>query len=158
MPFDVAQSSGCRLRGQSCCVEITLGCSSKCSDKTLESIGNQNKNAVHHHSDEAQMVSIGRSQLKQGPQDQFAFLQRTFIYQPGTVLVPLMHRAFARSSLRRYPFLQPNTSEAASLLSLFLVFRFCRKNPSGTSLSERWPLWSFSRSSHVEHWSVLIFY
>jgi len=119
MPFDVAQSSGCRLRGQSCYVEITLGCLSKCSDKTLESSGNQNKNAVHHHSEEAQMASVGRSQLKQGSPDQFACLQRTFIYEPGTVLVPLMHMAFARTSLKRYPFLPPNTSEVASLQSLF---------------------------------------
>lgn len=129
MPFDAAQSSGCQLRGQSCYVEITLGCSSKCNDKPLESAGNQNRNAVQHPSEEAQMASGGRSQQKQGPSDQFAILQRTFIYQPATVLVPLMHRAFARTSLKR----------------------FCRKNWSGMSLSEQWPLWGFSCSSHVEH-------
>ncbi|ONK75293.1 uncharacterized protein A4U43_C03F15350 [Asparagus officinalis] len=127
MPFDVAQSSGCQLRGQSCFVEITLGCSSKCSSKTLESGVNQNKNTIHHG--EVQMKPVGRSQQKQGSEDQLAILQRTFIYQPETVLVPLMHKAFARTSLKR----------------------FCRKNWSQKSLTELWPLWGFSYSSHIEH-------
>lgn len=116
MPFDVAQSSGCQLRGQTCYVEITLGCSSKCNDKISEPAGKQNKNAVQHPKEEAQMASAGRSQQKQGPSDQFAILQRTFIYQPATVLVPLMHRAFARTSLKRYLLLPSNTCEAVFLL------------------------------------------
>lgn len=129
MPFDVAQSSGCQLRGQSCYVEITLGCSSKCSDKTSESDGHLNKNAVHNHSEEAQRASAGRNQHKHGSSYQFASFQRTFIYQPETVLVPLMHKAFARTSPRR----------------------FYQRNWSGSTLSELWPLWGFSGSLHIEH-------
>lgn len=103
-PFDVAHSSGCQLRGQSCYVEITMGCSSKCSDKTLESDGYGIKNVVQHHSEEAQITSAGRSQQKQGSPYQLASLQRTFVYQPETVVVPLLHRAFARTSLKRCQF------------------------------------------------------
>lgn len=102
MPFPVAQSSGCQLRGQSCYVEVTLGCPPTCSDKVLDSNNNQSNNAIRPHTEESHFSSVGKGQQKQGIIDQLPILERTFIYSADAVVIPMVHRAFARSSVKRY--------------------------------------------------------
>lgn len=61
------------MRGQSFYVEVALGCSSSpCKE--------------------------GKTELV----DQAPVMERTFIYPPEAVLVPMMHRAFSRFSSKRY--------------------------------------------------------
>lgn len=61
------------MRGQNFYVEVALGCSSSpCKESKSESI------------------------------DQAPVMERTFIYPPEAVLVPMMHRAFSRFSSKRY--------------------------------------------------------
>ncbi|KAJ6837568.1 mediator of RNA polymerase II transcription subunit 13 [Iris pallida] len=57
------------------------------------------------------------------------FSKKTFIFPAETVLVPLLHRAFARFSSKR----------------------FCPRGLVGSSPYELWPLSSVSGSSYVEH-------
>ncbi|WOL08835.1 mediator of RNA polymerase II transcription subunit 13 isoform X1 [Canna indica] len=123
-----AQSYTSPVRGQRCYVEVTLGCRSLCSDHVLESNNNLTSNASHVHDEDSHVVPVGKLQQKHGVVDQFPILERTFIYPAEAVLIPLMHRAFARSSNK----------------SLWL------QNWVGTSLSEMWPLWNFSDSSQLE--------
>ncbi|XP_008807938.3 mediator of RNA polymerase II transcription subunit 13 isoform X1 [Phoenix dactylifera] len=127
--FPVAQSSGCQLRGQSCYVEVTLGCPSTCSDKVLESNSNQSNNAIRPHTEESHFSSVGKGQQKQGTIYQLPILERTFIYPADAVVIPMMHRAFARSSVKR----------------------FWLQNWVGTSVLEMWPIWNFLGSSRIEH-------
>ncbi|OVA06369.1 Mediator complex [Macleaya cordata] len=75
IPLHVAQASGNQLRGQSCYVEVTLGCRGNGAEK-----GDQ----------------------KQGSGDHFRVLERTFIYPAEAVLVPVIRTASARSSLKRF--------------------------------------------------------
>ncbi|KAJ4755679.1 Mediator of RNA polymerase II transcription subunit 13 [Rhynchospora pubera] len=96
----VTQSPGCQMRGQSFYVEVALGCSSSpCKESKTELI------------------------------DQAPVVERTFIYPPEAVLVPMMHRAFSRFSSKR----------------------FWLQNGTDTSLAESWPFWNFSGASFVEH-------
>ncbi|MCL7047765.1 hypothetical protein MKW94_015268 [Papaver nudicaule] len=74
VPLHVAQASGCQLRGQSCFVEVTLGC----------------------HGTEAE-----KGDEKQSSGDNFRAPEGTFIYPPEAVLVPVVRTVSARSSLKR---------------------------------------------------------
>ncbi|KAG9454603.1 hypothetical protein H6P81_007507 [Aristolochia fimbriata] len=71
-----AQSSHYQLRGQSCYVEVTLGCpiSKLCASK---------------------------SEANKGVGEALPVTERTFIYPAEAVMVPLMYTTFVRSSLKR---------------------------------------------------------
>ncbi|KAL6011624.1 hypothetical protein ACLOJK_002072 [Asimina triloba] len=115
-PVHAPQSSNCQLRGQNYYVEVTLGCPGVGS--------NFNKNILKHHSAEQSTVVVEKvDQL--GSADVVPLLERTFIYAPETVVVPIMQVAFARSSRKR----------------------FWLQNWVGTSLSEAQPLLNFPDSS-----------
>ncbi|KAJ4977034.1 hypothetical protein NE237_002140 [Protea cynaroides] len=101
IPFQV-QGSGCQLRGQSCYVEVTLGCNGSGSDKELRSHSNSSGKFSKPHLAEAPAAALGRADLKQGSADNSPVLERTFIYPSEAVLVPVMHTIFARSSLKRF--------------------------------------------------------
>lgn len=128
MPFHVVQSSGCQLRGQSCYVEVTLGCPSTCSDKVLESKNNQSNNAIRPHTEESHLSSVGKGQQKQGTIDHLPILERTLIYPAEAVLIPMAHGTSARSSVKR----------------------FWLQNLVGTSVLEMWPIWNFLGSSRID--------
>ncbi|KAM0934563.1 putative mediator complex subunit Med13, mediator complex, subunit Med13, MID domain of medPIWI [Dioscorea sansibarensis] len=128
IPFHAAQSSVCQLRGQSFYAEVSLGCPSSSKDCSLKSVRDQPKVLIQH-SEEQHQVSSESVQQKQGCTDKLPVLERTFLYPAETVLLPVMQRAFARSSLKR----------------LWL------QNSVGTPLFELWSLWNFSGSSHLEH-------
>ncbi|XP_020091432.1 mediator of RNA polymerase II transcription subunit 13 isoform X2 [Ananas comosus] len=81
-----------------------------------------------HNTEDSQLMAAG-GQRKQGSNNQFPVLERTFIYPAEAVIVPMMHRALARISSKR----------------LWV------QNWMGTSLSESWPLWNFPDSSFFEH-------
>ncbi|XP_043688928.1 mediator of RNA polymerase II transcription subunit 13 isoform X1 [Telopea speciosissima] len=101
IPLQV-QGSGCQLRGQSCYVEVTLGCPGNGSDKEFRSLSNSNGKFSKPHLAEAPAAALGRGDLKQGSSDNSPVLERTFIYPSEAVLVPVMHTIFARSSLKRF--------------------------------------------------------
>ncbi|URE18793.1 Mediator complex subunit 13 C-terminal [Musa troglodytarum] len=124
MPSHVVQSSNCQLRGQRCYVEVTFDCH---SDIVMGSNNKQNTNESHVHNEEPHLIAVGKVQKKHGV-DHLPVLERTFIYPAEAVVIPMMHRAFARSFNK----------------SLWL------QNWVGTSLSEMWPLWNFSDSSQPE--------
>ncbi|KAK8938453.1 Mediator of RNA polymerase II transcription subunit 13 [Platanthera zijinensis] len=125
----ITRSSDCQLRGQSCYVEVTLGCPSTSIEVTQEKNRVQEINTIKLNSEEPCLVSSGKGQQV----DHFPVLERTFIYPAESVLVPVLHRAFARSSLKRF----------------FL------KRWTGTSLDELWPFWKFSCSSQFERYEFL---
>ncbi|XP_018684609.1 mediator of RNA polymerase II transcription subunit 13 isoform X1 [Musa acuminata AAA Group] len=124
MPSHMVQSSNCQLRGQRCYVEVTFDCH---SDIVMGSNNKQNTNESHVHNEEPHLIAVGKVQKKHGV-DHLPVLERTFIYPAEAVVIPMMHRAFARSFNK----------------SLWL------QNWVGTSLSEMWPLWNFSDSSQPE--------
>lgn len=74
--FDTSQDA-CQLRGQSCHVEVMLG--------------DSGHKLPSEKSDSSQMAS-----------DASSLTERTFVYPPEAVLVPLVHPAFCRPSLKRY--------------------------------------------------------
>lgn len=119
--LSITRTSGYQLRGQSCFVEVTLGCPSTSSKDAEEKKSSPKVNAINPNSEEPCLVSSGKGQQS----DPFPILERTFIYPAESVMVPVLHRAFARSSLKRF----------------FL------KSWTGTSLHELWPFWNFSSSS-----------
>ncbi|XP_042437383.1 mediator of RNA polymerase II transcription subunit 13-like [Zingiber officinale] len=123
----MAPSSSNQLRGQKFYVEVTLGCRSSSSDNIMGA-NNQNSNTCNIHEEDSHLIEACRTQQKNGLVDQLPALERTFIYPAEAVLIPLMHRAFARSSNK----------------SLWL------RHWVGTSLSEMWHLWNFSDSSQLE--------
>ncbi|XP_072986939.1 mediator of RNA polymerase II transcription subunit 13 [Typha latifolia] len=129
----VTQSSGCQLRGQSCYIEVALGCSSACTDKALET-NSYLKNKALHPAEDSEFATDG-GQRKQESVHHFPVLERTFIYPAEAVVIPLTHRAFACFSRKR----------------LWL------QNCTGTSLFEMWPLWNFPGSFFEHsHWESLL--
>ncbi|XP_020677957.1 mediator of RNA polymerase II transcription subunit 13 isoform X1 [Dendrobium catenatum] len=117
----ISRSTGYQLRGQNCFVEVTLGCPSTSNKDAQERKRNQEITSVTPKSEEPCLASSGKNQQF----DPFPILERTFIYPAESVLVPVLHRAFARSSLKRF----------------FL------KSWTGTSFHELWPFWNFPSSS-----------
>ncbi|KAL0905396.1 hypothetical protein M5K25_023813 [Dendrobium thyrsiflorum] len=125
----ISRSTGYQLRGQSCFVEVTLGCPSTSNKDAQEKKSNQEMTSVTPKSEEPCLASSGKNQQF----DPFPILERTFIYPAESVLVPVLHRAFARSSLKRF----------------FL------KSWTGTSFHELWPFWNFPSSSQFLHCEFL---
>ncbi|KAL7232398.1 hypothetical protein ACSBR2_010424 [Camellia fascicularis] len=99
LPGHVSQVSGCQLRGQSCYVEVTLGCPATGNDKPLQQNSNLKKNFPKHHMTESSAVISG---VQKGSPDQFSVCERKFIYPTEAVLVPELQTSFARSSLKRF--------------------------------------------------------
>lgn len=91
------------MRGQSCYVEVTLGCSKSVSDNPLQSNSDARRNFPTNHVPES--AAVGRGDKKGSP-DQLPAHEKTFIYPAEAVLVPVLHTSFARSSLKRYMLLQ----------------------------------------------------
>lgn len=89
-----AQSSNYHLHGQKCYVEVTIGCPGVGNDKAVQSNSNLNRNVSKHHNVEQ----------KPGLADNSPVLERTYIFPAEAVLVPVIHRAVARSSLKRHAF------------------------------------------------------
>ncbi|XP_076894354.1 mediator of RNA polymerase II transcription subunit 13-like [Bidens hawaiensis] len=85
LPNQFSQSSGCQLRGQNCYLEVTLGCETAESEKSLPP--NSNTSSKNHISE-----SLGVTKE----------YEKTFIYPAEAVLVPLVQTSSARSSLKRF--------------------------------------------------------
>ncbi|MQL89359.1 hypothetical protein Taro_021936 [Colocasia esculenta] len=113
MPFHIAQSSGFRLKGQNCYVEVTVGCRTQSSP-------DPSKNFLQI-TDDSHVGAPGKGEKKQGSSN----LEKTFIYPVEAVMVPVIQRAFAKSSSKR----------------------FWLQNWVGTSLSDIWTLWDSSDPS-----------
>lgn len=99
LPHRTSQSSVCQLRGQNCYVKVSLGCSKSRGDKSLNQNPDYIRNLPKHQSTEA--YAMGRVDQK-GPLDLLSVHEKTFIYPPEAVLVPVLQTSFARSSLRRF--------------------------------------------------------
>ncbi|KAF8398564.1 hypothetical protein HHK36_017495 [Tetracentron sinense] len=122
IPFQVAQAAGCQVRGQSCYGEVTLGCHGTGGDKELQSSSNINRNFSKHHVAESPAMALVRGVQKQGSQDHFPVLERTFIYPAEAVLVPVMRTAFARSSLKRHVFYLILAAKLGRAITVRLIF------------------------------------
>ncbi|CAN6208649.1 unnamed protein product [Urochloa humidicola] len=124
------QPTVCQLRGQSYYVEVALGFPAASADKVSES---------EHMHIKKEMDSVKDSQLGADGQrkvespDSLPVLERTFIYPPEAVLVPMVHQAFVRFSSKR----------------------MCLQGSLGGSLWEAWPFWNFSPSSYFQNSSFL---
>ena len=92
------QPTICQLRGQSYYVEVALGFPAASTDKISESENNQKKKEVDSVTD----PHIGDDwQQKLESADSLPVLERTFIYPPEAVMVPMVHQAFVRFSSKR---------------------------------------------------------
>ncbi|CAN6190992.1 unnamed protein product [Urochloa humidicola] len=124
------QPTVCQLRGQSYYVEVALGFPAASADKVSE---------LEHIYIEKEMDSVKDShvgadvQRKVESPDILPVLERTFIYPPEAVLVPMAHQAFVRFSSKR----------------------MCLQGSLGGSLWEAWPFWIFSPSSYFQNSSFL---
>ncbi|KAJ0968233.1 hypothetical protein J5N97_025150 [Dioscorea zingiberensis] len=98
IPFHVAQSSVCQLRGQSFYAEVTLGCPSTSKDCSLKSVRYQTEVLVQHNEEQHQVSSESVHQ-KQGSADKLPLLERTFLYPAETVLLPIMATKFSGTPL-----------------------------------------------------------
>ena len=94
-----SQPTVCQLRGQSCYVEVALGFPAASADRVSESEHIQIKREL----DPAKDAQVGTDGLRkiEAP-DSLPVLERTFIYPPEAVLVPMVHQAFVRFSSKRY--------------------------------------------------------
>ncbi|XP_050219690.1 mediator of RNA polymerase II transcription subunit 13 isoform X2 [Mercurialis annua] len=99
LPYHVSQGPGCLMRGQSCYVEVTLGCPRSESEKGLLSNLNSCRNLTKYHVVES--PSVGRGDQK-GSLDSSSTHERTFIYPAEAVVVPVLQASYARSSLKRF--------------------------------------------------------
>lgn len=92
----VSQGSSCKLRGQSCYLEVTIGCSSAENDKMLQA--NLDKNISGQNISESSAVT---RDAQKGLAHHMPVCEKTFIYPAEAVLVPVVQTSFARSSLKR---------------------------------------------------------
>ncbi|GMI88711.1 Mediator of RNA polymerase II transcription subunit 13, GRAND CENTRAL, MACCHI-BOU 2 [Hibiscus trionum] len=99
LPYHTSQSPGCQLRGQNCYVKVSLGYSKYRSDKSQNPNPDHVRNLPKHQSTDA--YTMGRGDQK-GSLDPLSVHEKTFIYPPEAVLVPVLQTSFARSSLRRF--------------------------------------------------------
>ncbi|KAL5563620.1 hypothetical protein UlMin_033367 [Ulmus minor] len=99
LPNHVCQGSGCQIGGQRCYAEVTLGCHRSGGDSAFPSISNSNRNIPKHHVTEP--PPLGRADQK-GAVTNLSAYQKTFIYPPEAVLVPVLQTSFAKSSLKRF--------------------------------------------------------
>lgn len=93
----VSQGSSCKLRGQSCYLEVTIGCSNAESDKMLQA--NLDKNISGQNISESCAVT---RKAQKGLARPMPVCEKTFIYPAEAVLVPVVQTSFARSSLKRW--------------------------------------------------------
>ncbi|KAK9094973.1 hypothetical protein Scep_026442 [Stephania cephalantha] len=98
IPFSVAQGSGCQVRGQNCCVEVTLGCSGIWANKATQSSSNFSRDLPKNYLAESPTKMLDGGDQKSGPAESFQVFERTFICPAEAVLVPVVHTAFARFS------------------------------------------------------------
>ncbi|KAJ1258087.1 hypothetical protein BS78_10G046800 [Paspalum vaginatum] len=124
------QPTVCQLRGQSYYVEVALGFPAASADKVSEPEHIQIKKEV----DPVKGPQVGADgQRKVELPDSLPALERTFIYPPEAVLVPMVHQAFVRFSSKR----------------------MCLHGSLGSSSWEAWPFWNFSPSSYFQNSSFL---
>ncbi|KAE9587864.1 putative mediator complex, subunit Med13 [Lupinus albus] len=99
LPYHVPQGVGCKLRGQNCHVEVSLGFPIPGTEKTSQ----QNKNNVRNLTkfNAAESPVVGQSDHKGSP-NHLSDYERTFLYPAEAVLVPVLQTSLARSSLRRF--------------------------------------------------------
>jgi mediator of RNA polymerase II transcription subunit 13 len=93
------QPTMCQLRGQSYYVEVALGFPAATTDKVPESENNQIKKELDSAKD-PQLSADEHQKLESA--DSVPVLERTFIYPPEAVMVPMVHQAFVRFSSKRY--------------------------------------------------------
>ncbi|KAL6846903.1 hypothetical protein ACP4OV_022756 [Aristida adscensionis] len=125
------QPTMCQLRGQSYYVEVALGFPAASADKVSESENNLHMKKELDSAKDPQLVADG--QRNPESPDSLPVLERTFIYPPEAVLVPMVHQAFVRFSSKRM------------WLHSWL----------GSSSWEAWPFWNFSPSSYFQNSSFL---
>ena len=99
LPNYVSRGSGCQRGGQHCFVEVTLGCHRSGGNGQPHSISNSNRNLPKNHVSES--PALGRADQK-GAVDNVAVYEKTFLYPPEAVFVPVLQTSFPRSSLKRY--------------------------------------------------------
>ncbi|KAG8086379.1 hypothetical protein GUJ93_ZPchr0010g8621 [Zizania palustris] len=120
------QPTICQLRGQSYYVEVALGFPAAPTDKVPESENNQTKK----ESDSVKDPQLGADEnQKLESADSIPVLERTFIYPPEAVMVPMVHQAFVHFSNKR----------------MWL------HGSMGSSSWEGWPFWNFSPSSYFRN-------
>lgn len=93
----VSQGSSCKLRGQSCYLEVTIGCSRAENDKMLQA--NLDKSISGQNISESSAVT---RDAQKGSARHMPVCEKTFIYPAEAVLVPVVQTSFARSSLKRF--------------------------------------------------------
>lgn len=99
LPNHVSQGSGCQLVGQNCYVEVTLGCHRSGGDGHLHLVSNSNRNVPKHQVSES--TALGRADQR-GAVDNMSVYEKTFLYPPEAVFVPVLQTSFPRSSLKRF--------------------------------------------------------
>ncbi|SPT20291.1 unnamed protein product [Triticum aestivum] len=120
------QPTICQLRGQSYYVEVALGFPPASTDKISESENNQIKKEFDSVKD-LHLGDDGQQKLESA--DGLPVLERTFIYPPEAVMVPMVHQAFVRFSSKR----------------------MWSQDWMGSSSWEAWPFWNFSPSSYFRN-------
>ncbi|VAH52681.1 unnamed protein product [Triticum turgidum subsp. durum] len=120
------QPTICQLRGQSYYVEVALGFPPASTDKISESENNQIKKEFDSVKD-PHLGDDGQQKLESA--DGLPVLERTFIYPPEAVMVPMVHQAFVRFSSKR----------------------MWSQDWMGNSSWEAWPFWNFSPSSYFRN-------
>ncbi|KAJ6714174.1 RAG1-ACTIVATING PROTEIN 1 [Salix viminalis] len=99
LPYHVSQGPGSQPRGQNCYVEITLGCPRSESDKALQTNSQSTKNSSKNYI--AESIAARRGDQKVSP-DHLSAHEKAFIYPAEAVVVPVLQKSFARSSLKRF--------------------------------------------------------
>ncbi|XP_037444717.1 mediator of RNA polymerase II transcription subunit 13-like isoform X1 [Triticum dicoccoides] len=120
------QPTICQLRGQSYYVEVALGFPPTSTDKTSESENNQIKKELDSVND-PHLGADGQQKLESA--EGLPALERTFIYPPEAVMVPMVHQAFVHFSSKR----------------------MWSQDWMGSSSWEAWPFWNFSPSSYFRN-------
>ena len=96
LPYPVARTSGCKLRGQNYYLEVTVGRNIPKSEKG--ELPNSNIDRCNHPTSGSPSNVIGNQEVSTGNHH---FCEKTFIYPPEAVLVPVLQGSYARSSLKR---------------------------------------------------------
>ncbi|XP_057250573.1 mediator of RNA polymerase II transcription subunit 13 isoform X4 [Beta vulgaris subsp. vulgaris] len=123
----VSDASGCKLRGQSYYLEVTLGCSISGSEKGI--LPNLNINRSNCPTSGSPSSAKGNQKVSTGDAP---FCEKTFIYPSEAVLVPVLQTSCARSFLKR--FWLPNWT-GLSLAGSSLFMQYCG---SETDMDDSW--------------------
>lgn len=124
------QPTICQLRGQSYYVEVALGVPAASTAKLSERENNQVKKELGSV-EEPHLGADGQQKIESA--DSLPVIERTFIYPPEAIMVPMVHQAFVRSSSKR----------------------MWSQGWMGSSSWEAWPFWNFSPSSYFRNSSYL---